>query len=140
MVILISLNGIKLWFLTFLASCSGFAMKVTGPIIGCPEAIVLKVQRSAKILLMDALPFPDAYLSHESRFREAKLEPYTKTQFRQMLVQKDLERNKKGVDLKAIDKNALNELDTIRLLQLKGLIENPWRGTDPTIVLRNYDR
>ena len=35
--------------------------------------------------------------------------------------------------MKAIDKNRLNEIDTIRLLELKRLIQNPWRGTQPTI-------
>ena len=109
MVILISLNGIKLAY---------------------PEAVVMKAQRSAKkIFLMDALPFSDAYLSHQSMFHDAKLKPYTEIQFKQMLFQRDLERSIEPVDFKAIDKNALNELDTIRLLELKGLIENPWRGT-----------
>ena len=125
MVILISLNGIKLWFLTFLASCSGFAMKITGPILAYPEMIVVKAQRSAKILLMDALPFPDAYLSHWNRFRDDKLDPYSENQFKEMLLQKDLARSKKSVDFKAIEKNALNEIDTIRLLKLRGLIESP---------------
>ena len=50
-----------------------------------------------------------------------------------MLLQKDLKRSQKPVDFKAIDKNTLNEIDTIRLLEIKGLIENPWRGTDPSI-------
>jgi len=134
MVILISLNEIKLWFVAFIASCSGFTTKITGPILACPEAIVMKAQRSAKVLLMDALPFSESYLSHQSRFRDAKLKPYTEIQFREMLLQKDLERSKTTVDFKAIEKNALNELDTIRLLELKGLIENPWRGTDSSIV------
>jgi hypothetical protein len=66
MVILISLNEIKLWFVAFLAGCSGFTMKITGPILACPEAVVMRAQRSAKILLMDALPFSDSYLSHQS--------------------------------------------------------------------------
>jgi hypothetical protein len=97
-------------------------MKITGPILAYPEAVVMKAQRSAKILLMDALPFSDAYLSHQSRFHDAKLKPYTEIQFKQMLLQRDLERSIKPVDFKAIDKNALNELDAIRLLELKGLI------------------
>ena len=134
MVILISLNGIKLWFVAFLTSCSGFTMKITRPILAYPEAVVMKSQRSAKILLMDALPFSDAYLSHKSRFRDAKLKPYTEIQFKQILLQKDFERSKKPVDLKAIGKNTLSELDTTRLLELKGLIEDPWRGTDPSIT------
>ena len=50
-----------------------------------------------------------------------------------MVRQKDLKRSQKPVDLKAIDKNRLNEIDTIRLLELKRLIQNPWRGTQPTI-------
>ena len=137
MVILISLNEIKLWFVAFLTSCSGFNMKITGPIrpiLSYPETVLMKMQRSAKIRLMDALPFYDAYLSHQSRFHDAKLKPYTEIQFKQMLLQRDLERSLKPLDLKAIDKNALNELDTIRLLEVKGLIENPWRGTDPSII------
>ena len=73
MVILISMNKIKLWFLTFLASCNGFAIKISRPVIAVPQAVIIKAQRSAKILLMDALPFPDAYSSHQSRFRDAKL-------------------------------------------------------------------
>ena len=79
----------------FLASCSSFAMKITGPILVCPEAIVMKTERSVKILLVDALSFSDAYLSHRSRFRDAELEPYTEIQFTQMLLQKDLARSKK---------------------------------------------
>jgi hypothetical protein len=134
MIILISLNEIKLWFVTFLASCSGFTIKITGPILSCPETVIMRAQRSAKVLLMDSLTFSDAYLSHQSRFRDAKLEPYTEIQFKQILLQKDLERSKKPVDLNAIDKNALNEIDTIRLMELKGLIENPYRGTDANIV------
>ena len=99
MVILISLNGIKLWFVAFLTSCSGFTMKITRPILAYPEAVVMKAQRSAKkIFLMDALPFSDAYLSHQSRFHDAKLKPYTEIQFKQMLFQRDLERSIEPVD------------------------------------------
>jgi len=130
MIILISLNEIKLWFIAFVASCNAFTMKITRPILACrPEAIV----RKSKIFLMDALSFSDAYSSHQSRFRDAKLEPYTKIQFKQVLLQKDFKRSKKTFDFQAIDKNALNELDTIRLLEVKGLIQNPFRGRDRSI-------
>jgi hypothetical protein len=133
MIILISLNDIKLWFVVFLTGCSGFTVKLTRPIVSFPETVVMKAQRSAKILLMDAVPFYEACSSHQGRFRDVKLNPYTEKQFLQMLLQKDLTRSKKPVDLKAIEKNRLNEIDTIRLLELEGLIEDPWRGTKPSI-------
>ena len=52
---------------------------------------------------MDALPFSEACSSHQGRFHDVKLNPYTEKPFLQMLLQKDLTRSKKPVDLKAIE-------------------------------------
>ena len=133
LVVFAFIRKLKFLILGLISNCDSFIVQ---PILSTPQVtqvIVRQAKRGIKIAMFDAQLLKTAYLSHEKRFREAKLDPYTEDQYRQMVEEKDLERTYEEVDLEAIPGNKLVEIDTIRLLQVKGLIENPFRGSDSSV-------
>ena len=104
-------------------------------IIDSPQSLITQARRTCAVKLFDAQPIGVVYDSHSKRFRQAGLTPFTYQQYIALLLQKDLDRSHKPVDLAAIEGNSINEIDTIRLLQENGLIEDLRRWKSSLIIV-----
>lgn len=113
--IFITINALKVILISFVTGCNTFIARVGNSIL-LPQIAISRTQRASKVIFLDAKPIYKAYQSYAGRFREAGFEPYSESKYVQMLLQKDLSRTHKPVDLQAISKILLDKVYTIRLL------------------------
>lgn len=114
------IDRLKVWLLSLLSACNGIILRISHPATTAVEVIGV-IKWATKIVLFDAVTIENAFDSHSIRFTEAGLKPYNFDQYRFLILQKDRGRGNK-VDLAAIQRNLIYEIDTIRLLEVKGII------------------